>query len=617
LTKLGEGAVLNGSRAAAEADAGAREDELRRQVHLRQQQLKMLCYQATRSPFAVLIAVIFVAIVVWEFVPAWMVLGWAAVLMAYPVARGLYSSRALRAPPGDARAGLRFHVTSLLTGGFVVGLAAPLFFEPLTDERRALLTMILVCWAAAGVSAMAAYARAYYAYVAPIMLQVAGTWALADFGPASLVGTGERFLAASLILFAGVILAFFARDNERVLHESFGIRYENERLIAALERERQEVALARDKAEAANRAKSRFLAAASHDLRQPLTALSLNSATLAEHAAEGVVGHISHSIDQAVLSLSALVDSLLDISKLDAGAITPQLQRVSVREMMQEIDAEFRATAARKGLDFRVDAIDGDVETDPVLLERILRNLVDNAIKYTASGSVAVRAEAVGPDIRFAVRDTGLGIAAHERERIFEEFYQVGNPQRDRAQGLGLGLAIVRRLAALLGSEVELDSELGRGTEFALRMPRAGQGAERVPEQSRPEYAPATLLHDVTVLVIEDEVDIRVAMRGLLEKWGCRVTVASAFADAERLLDEHELSFDLIVADFRLREHENGIETVRRLRERIGEDVPAILMSGDTSPERLRQAHDSGLPLLHKPVSPQKLKETLLEALNC
>jgi signal transduction histidine kinase/CheY-like chemotaxis protein len=616
LTKLGAGAVLNGSRADAAPDAGTREDELRRQVHLRQQQLKMLCYQATRSPFAVIIAVIFVAIVVWKFVPTWMVLGWAAVLMVFPVARGLYSSRALRAPPGDARAGLRFHVASLLTGGFIVGLAAPLFFEPLTDERRAFLTMILVCWAAAGVAAIAAYARAYYAYVAPIMLQVAGAWALADFGPASLVGTGERFLAASLILFAGVILAFFARDNERVVHDSFRIRYENERLIEALERERQEVALARDKAEAANRAKSRFLAAASHDLRQPLTALSLNSATLAEHAAEGVVGHISRSIDQAVLSLSALVDSLLDISKLDAGAITPQLQRVSVREMMDEIEAEFRATTTKKGLDFRVEAVEGDVETDPVLLERILRNLVDNAIKYTASGSVAVRAEAVGRDIRFAVRDTGLGIPAHERERIFEEFYQVGNPQRDRAQGLGLGLAIVRRLAALLGSEVELESELGRGTEFAVRMPRARQGAERHPETSRPESVEAALLTDISVLVIEDEVDIRVAMRGLLQRWGCRVTVASAFAEAERLLDEHELSFDLIVADFRLREHENGIETVRRLRERIGEDVPAILMSGDTSPERLRQAHDSGLPLLHKPVSGEKLQEALLDALR-
>src|SRR5512134_1768925 len=180
------------------------------------------------------------------------------------------------------------------------------------------------------------------------MLQLAAAWTVVAFGPGSSIGTGERFLAAALILFAGAIQAFFARDGERVLRESFRIRYENERLIAALERERQEVALARDKAEAANRAKSRFLAAASHDLRQPLTALSLNSATLAEHATEGVVGEISRSIDQAVQSLSALVDSLLDISKLDAGTITPDIRRVNVRELLAELGDEFRGTAARR-----------------------------------------------------------------------------------------------------------------------------------------------------------------------------------------------------------------------------------------------------------------------------
>ena len=296
--------------------------------------------------------------------------------------------RVLRNLPAQADAGLRFHTLSTLTGGIVVGMAAPLFFEPLTDERRAFLTMILVCWTAAGVSAMAAYARVYYAYVTPIMLQIAAAWALVDLGSQSTLETGERFLAGALILFAGAIQSFFARDSERVLRESFQIRYENERLIAELERERQEVALARDAAESANRAKSRFLAAASHDLRQPLHALSLFSAALQVRAPGGDVGEIGRNINTAALSLSALVDSLLDISKLDAGAITVEKQRVSVRRALERIEADFQSMAQNKQLELRVESADAELETDPVLLERILRNLVDNAIKYTLRGSV-------------------------------------------------------------------------------------------------------------------------------------------------------------------------------------------------------------------------------------
>jgi len=606
---------MTGGLLSAAQPAGAEmdDDTGRRQAHLRQQQLKLLCSQATRSPFAVIVAVLFVAFAVWEFVPAWKVIAWAAVLLAFPIGRGLYSARVLRNPPADAAAGLRFHMVSTFTGGIVVGLAALLFFDALPDERRAFLTMILVCWAAAGVSAMAAYARVYYAYVAPIVLQIALAWAAAG----SSIDTGERFLAAALILFAGVILSFFARDSERVLRESFEIRYENERLIAALERERQEVALARDKAEAANRAKSRFLAAASHDLRQPLHALSLYSAALSLQAAEGDAGAIGRSIDQAVQSLSALVDSLLDISKLDAGAIVPQLQRVNVRDLVDRIEATFRSVAQGKGVEFRVSSIDADVETDPVLVERILRNLVDNAMKYTARGSVTLSAESVGPDVRFAVRDTGPGIAPQERERIFEEFYQIGNPERDRAHGLGLGLAIVRRLARLLSTRIELESDPGKGAEFAIRMPRSQRDPERARAAAEAADAfPEAALAGTHVLVIDDEPSIRVGMRTLLEAWGCHVTVASGRAEAEQLVEQHGLGFDVIVADFRLRQHENGIDTVRHLRERMGEDVAALLISGDTAPERLREAHESGLPLLHKPVSAEKLQEALLEALR-
>src|SRR5262249_55726634 len=256
------------------------------------------------------------------------------------------------------------------------------------------------------------------------------------------------------------------------------------------------------------------------------------------------------------------------------------------------------------------------VETDPVLLERLVRNLVDNAFKYTAAGNVTLAAGMHERVARIVVRDTGVGIPAAERERIFEEFYQIGNPERDRVQGLGLGLAIVQRLAQLLGLTLTLESEPGRGSTFPVAGPRAT--ARRAPRRGpapRDGAAPGAL-DGARILVIDDESEVRAGMRALLEQLGCRVSVCSGYADAERLLEQDGLEdVHLIVSDFRLRAHESGIDTVRRLRERLGE-VPALLVSGDTAPERLREAQASGLPLLHKPVSADDLTEAILAALR-
>jgi len=430
-----------------------------------------------------------------------------------------------------------------------------------------------------------------------------------------MVGDPQSIAMAVLIVLFAMIQVFFVRDNERVVRESFAIRYENERLLAALERERQEVLFARDRAEEANRAKSQFLAAASHDLRQPLHALSLFSATLSLRAADGTTGEIAGHINKALASLSTLVDSLLDISKLDAGAVRPELQRVNVKALIERIGADYRPVAHEKGLAFRIAPVKAEVETDPVLLERVLRNLVDNAFKYTAVGSVSLEAELREGSVRIAVRDTGAGIPKSERERIFEEFYQVGNPERDRGKGLGLGLAIVRRLARLLDLEVQMESHLARGSTFAVTLACAAEQITKQPALSRQEADDAGALAGVMVLVIDDEPSVRVGMRTLLESWGCRVAACGGFVEAQRLLDDYALDVDVIVADFRLPQHENGIETVRRLRARLG-DVPALMVSGDTAPERLREAQASGLPLLHKPVSADKLRETMLAALR-
>ena len=578
-----------------------------RAAHLRQQQLNLLARQATRSPFVIVIVSAFVAYIVADHAPLLLVALWGLCLIAVLFVRRAYALRQLRAPPDDVQRALGHMVLFAFAAGLVTGAAGPLFFSALPADGRAFLTMILVCWTAGGVSTAAAYARAFYAYVAPALLPLALLWVM--------TGDPQNIAVAVLIVLFGLIQVFFVRDNERVVRESFVIRYENERLLEALERERQEVAFARDRAEEANRAKSRFLAAASHDLRQPLHALSLYSAALKLRSGDDASSEIAGHINEALASLAALVDSLLDISKLDAGAVQPELQRVSIKALIERIEADYRPVAREKGLEFRVAPVDAQVETDPVLLERVVRNLVDNAFKYTAAGSVGLSAEVDERTVRIAVRDTGRGIGESERERIFEEFYQVGNPERDRVKGLGLGLAIVRRLGRLLGLEVHLETSPGRGSTFAVTL-------ARLAEESPPQRAPAAPAADEShalagakVLVIDDEPSVRVGMRTLLESWGCRVAACSGFDEAQRLLDDYALEVEVIVADFRLPQHENGIETVRRLRARLG-DVPALMVSGDTAPERLREAQASGLPFLHKPVSADKLKETMLAVLR-
>ncbi len=601
------------SAAAAEAAApdAAAADESRRRGHLRLQQLALLCRQATRSPFVILIAVAFVAYAVRGHAPQWLVWAWGAVLCAILFARRAYALRVLRSPPDDATAALRNMVLAAAANGVATGAAAPLFFGSLPDIDRALLTMVLVCWSAGGVATAAAYAGAFFAFIPAALGPLAALWVLS--------GEPHGLALGGLIALFALVLSFFVRDNERVLRESFAIRYENERLIEELEREREAVALARDRAEDADRAKSRFLAAASHDLRQPLHALSLYAAALTLRASASGSAQIADSIREAVESLSKLVDSLLDISKLDAGAVHPDIQLVDVGTLVERIGQDFAPLAQAKGLELRAATREALAQTDPVLLERIVRNLVDNAIKYTAHGAIALAVEPRGRELAIAVRDTGPGIPTAERERIFEEFYQIGNPERDRARGLGLGLAIVRRLARLLGCEIELASVPGAGSTFTVRMPLAppdalAAGDPRGRAEPSIEANPGAL-RGLHVLVLDDEPAVRASMRTLLGAWGCRATVCSGLVEAERILSGQPPGIDVIVADLRLRQHENGIETVRALRATLG-DVPALLVTGDTAPERLREAAASGLPLLHKPVFADALRTAILTALG-
>ena len=365
----------------------------------------------------------------------------------------------------------------------------------------------------------------------------------------------------------------------------------------------------KEEAETATRAKSQFLAAASHDLRQPTHALGMFVARLGQLPHDTQTGQLVASLDASVRAMQDLLDGLLDISRLDAGAVQVNLHAAPLAAIFEQTRLALLDAASEKGLRLRVRPTSVWVRSDPVLLQRILLNLVANAVRYTQQGSVllACRASADGQHARIEVWDSGIGISPEHQRQVFREFYQVGNAERDRARGLGLGLNIVERTAHLLGHPFTLRSSLGQGTRFTLQVPLARAGAEAPgPVQA----APVTRLNGLAVMVIEDDALAAEGLAGLLQSWGCTVKAAGGQQQALALL-LHAGVPDVIVSDYRLRGDENGIATIAALRSAAGYSIAACLMSGDTDQALIAQARDAGLTLLHKPVRPAKLRSLL------
>ncbi|HSD43356.1 MAG TPA: ATP-binding protein [Burkholderiales bacterium] len=360
----------------------------------------------------------------------------------------------------------------------------------------------------------------------------------------------------------------------------------------------------------ANQAKTRFLAAASHDLRQPMHALALTVGELRETARAPELAALARRIDRSVAALEDLLDALLDISKLDAGAIAAEKQTFPLQSVLERLADELGPAAAEKGLRFRVVPTSLWTESDPTLLGRILLNLVANAVRYTREGGIVVGCRRRGAEAEIVVADSGIGIAAADQVRIFEEFYQAGSPERDRAKGLGLGLAIVDRVARLLGHAITVKSQVARGSVFGVRVPIAPPRSEQ-PASAAPETG--TELAGLRVLVVDDEPDVRAALDGLLQRWGCSVETVASGGEA---LSAGRESPDLVLCDLRLGDDEIGFDVLDRLKARWGTCLHGIIVTADASPERIADAHARGYPLLHKPVRPAKLRALVEQLLR-
>jgi signal transduction histidine kinase/ActR/RegA family two-component response regulator len=358
--------------------------------------------------------------------------------------------------------------------------------------------------------------------------------------------------------------------------------------------------------EIANQAKSRFLAMASHDLRQPLHALGLFVAQLRARMRAQERERIIGRIEAALSAMNELFNALLDISRLDAGALTPKITEFGLEALLKRVESTFAGAARQKQLTFRVMRCSAWVRSDFILLERILLNLVSNAVRYTASGRVVVGCRRQGGRIRIGVWDTGPGIPAEDRQAIFGEFYRLGDPDQDGKAGLGLGLAIVDRLCRLLDHPLSLTSKVGKGSCFSISVPLVGR-VECAP--SRPAAVSACAMPSGRlVVIIDDDPLIRDGMSGLLQRWGCQVLTAANAGGALARLAECGRTPDVVVSDYHLPAGTTGIAAIATLRKSLAANIPAFLISGDTDAAQVSQANANGLHLLHKPVDPMALR---------
>ena len=423
---------------------------------------------------------------------------------------------------------------------------------------------------------------------------------------------GEVAISMVALLLVAVAMMVGRHFNRALVH-SLEVDLENKELMYRLSFQKEEAERAKANAERADMAKSRFLAAASHDLRQPIHALGLFAAILRGQINEPAARKMLERIDASIEATDNLFNALLDISKLDAGALVPDVQDFPLKQLFEKIEADHAQEALFKGIRLRVAPTTSIARSDPQLLERIIRNLVSNAIRYTPSGGVVVGCRRRGKYLRIEVWDSGIGIPESRQEEIFQEFFQLDNLERDRKKGLGLGLAIVKRLCELLNHPIHVVSQPGRGSKFAIEVPIGLASAET---QARPvvSHVSGPAVTGAFILVIDDEVDVLDGMDALLRSWGCHVLTATSGNEALKKMADHERPLDIIISDYRLRHGETGIGVMQRLQAEIGEKIPGILITGDVAADRLQEADESRYRLLHKPVPPALLRTALYSA---
>ena len=488
---------------------------------------------------------------------------------------------------------------SILIGSALAGIiwgSIGILYLPVADQTyQFLLLMSLFAMTGGSAFTYSVYLPGYFAYVPTILLPITIQFFFMGDKLHNTLGI------VSLVYFL-VLTGFNIRINKN-FRTTLALRFENSLLVEQLKEQKVQ-------AERANIAKSKFLAAASHDLRQPLYSLGLFTSVLDESAKDPKTRNIVEQINMSVEALKSLFNSLLDISKLDAGAVEVNKVKFSVQPLFDRLANAFDMQAEQKGLRIHWPSCAYTAKSEEDLLEQILRNYVENAIRYTKSGYITVSCEVSDNTMRITVSDTGIGIAEEELDSIYDEFHQIGNTQRDRSKGLGLGLAIVYRTAKLLGHQIDVESKLGVGSRFSIIIDTAGTEANLLQAESE---VPLGDLPDTSLLVavVDDEESIREGMLQLLQSWKYEVVLGESGESLIAKLSKMKRTPDALISDFRLANQATGMDVMSLLKQNFERPIPTLIVTGDTDKENLKILKENKLQVLHKPVPAAKLRAFL------
>lgn len=562
--------------------------------------VKILYYQPINKILAGhAVAVIMTVIFMWDIVSHQWLLVWSSILFGQTMIwlAVVASFRRIKPTIGKSKHWLTiFPLAGALTG-LSWGMTSLWPSVLLNPSSMVFLAIMVLGVTAAGLAVFAPYLRSFTAFASCTLLPFVIHFYFDD-------SKLHLTLGIMFLLYLSVIL-LNGYNMKQAVRKSIELRLENLGLVDDLLIKKTQAESARDDAEQAYISKSKFLAAASHDLRQPLHALGLFVDALESRIHYPEVRSIVDNIRISTDALGDLLNALLDISRLDAGVLEPNVTEFQLQHLLKRIYTDFNELASSKSLCLKIVDCGFTIRTDPSMLERILRNLVSNAIRYTQQGEVKLNCCRHDGRVAIEIHDTGIGVAPDKIDNIFEEFYQIANTERDRRKGLGLGLAIVKRLALLLDCPITVSSIPDKGSVFRITAPYVASYMPEIDiEQNYVKDVQGT-----RVMVIDDEAIVRLGMRQNLEEWGCIIKEAESIEHALAVLG-NDCAIDIIITDYRLRENKNGIEAIHAIYAACGKEIPAIILTGDTDPKHLCE-EAKGFSVLYKPVSSAKLRSLM------
>lgn len=487
-------------------------------------------------------------------------------------------------------------ILMMTLAGIIWALAALLFLQQPQTEEFVFTTLTIAGVTCVALPTTASYLPGFFGFALPPLLALIYQYLRFELYNTTVL----------LVLFLVALILIGFKVN-KIIMNVITLNLKNDELL-------EKVTASRNEAQKANIEKSNFLAAASHDLRQPLQALGFLLESL-ESRSSNTTDTNKKILGQALAShttLSTLFNSLMELSQLDSGSIHADAKNICLNELLTTLVAEFDVSAKQKSLSIVRSWNPCWVIADPILLNRIIRNLMSNAVKFTVQGKITVATQVTEHDVTLSITDTGIGIPESDLNQIFQEYHQLNNNERDQEQGIGLGLSVVDKMARIMGLKIKVTSQLNVGSTFSICLPKGEAMASLIPV---PETKTEELFHHQIVL-IDDERNVLSSMSQMLEDWGCSVLSFQGLEEALEQIDLNQHKPDLIITDYRLRNKTTGLDAINCLQQKIGSPIPALLISGDTNPELVTHLRKQHYHILHKPVKPARLRKTMQQLLK-